>query len=220
MLRGRKGSFYTFALVDDDKETRENWVRLLESNGEFKCLAACESGETALRVIPKNSPDVVLMDIMLPGMSGIECTARLKETLPQTQILILTSSDDPDLIFPALESGADGYLLKESKPSDLRGALLGMLNGELPMTSGIARRVAAYFRNKAQSSRQMDGLSSREKEILTMLSRGLSNKEIANLIGLTSGTVHSYLQNIYEKMHVHSRVEAVARYLGARTGEG
>ena len=113
-------SLYKVALVEDQQEIRERWTRLLESFGDFKCVCACSSGEEALRAIPAAQPDVVLMDIFLPGMSGIECTARLKGLLPQTQILILTASDDEEMVFPALEAGADGYLLKQSKPADLR----------------------------------------------------------------------------------------------------
>ena len=210
-------SVYTFALVDDEKATREHWIKLLESFNNFKCVAACPTGEDALRVIPAAKPRVILMDIFMPGISGIACTAQLKVSLPQTQILIFTASDDPELIFPALEAGADGYLIKQSQPSEVHIALLGVLNGEVPMTSGIARRVAEFFRKRSNSPHQATHLSNREKEILVMLSKGYSNKEIAEELKLSIATIHSYLKNVYGKMHVHSRTQAVAKYLSIRS---
>jgi DNA-binding NarL/FixJ family response regulator len=214
-VRSAKPPFYKVALVEDQREIRERWVRLLESFGDFRCVCACSSGEAALRDIPAAQPDVVLMDIFLPGISGIECTARLKGLLPQTQILILTASDDEEMVFPALEAGADGYLLKQSKPADLREALLDALNGGVPMTSGIARRVAEYFRQRAQLRDEVVRLSPREKEVLAMLSKGYSNKEIAVNLSLSVETIHGYLKHVYEKMHVRSRAEAVAKYLSS-----
>ena len=210
-------SVYTFALVDDEKATREHWIKLLESFNNFRCVAACPTGEDALRVIPAAKPRVILMDIFMPGISGIACTAQLKVSLPQTQILIFTASDDPELIFPALEAGADGYLIKQSQPSEVHVALLGVLNGEVPMTSGIARRVAEFFRKRSHLPHQAAHLSNREKEILVMLSKGYSNKEIAEELKLSIATIHSYLKNVYEKMHVHSRTQAVAKYLSIRS---
>jgi DNA-binding NarL/FixJ family response regulator len=219
VARPPKSPVHTFALVDDEKETRESWVQLLESFGDFKCVAACTTGEEALRLIAPARPTVILMDIFLPGMSGIACTAKLKTALPQTQILIFTASDDPELVFPALEAGADGYLIKEAQPADVHKALLGVLHGEVPMSSGIARRVAEYFRQRARALHSSLGLSNREKEILVMLCKGRSNKEIAAETGLTVETIHTYLRKVYEKMHVHSRTEAVAKYLLHQTGQ-
>ena len=125
------------ALVEDERAIRESWLRLINSFPDFKCHCACESGEEALRLVPAARPDVILMDILLPGISGIECTLQLKELLPQTQIIILTALDDDALIFRALEAGADGYLLKRTKPADMRAALLDALTGGAPMTSAI-----------------------------------------------------------------------------------
>jgi DNA-binding NarL/FixJ family response regulator len=213
--RAAKPSVCKVVLVEDQQEIRERWTRLLESFGDFRCVCACSSGEEALRAIPAAQPDIVLMDIFLPGMSGIECTARLKGLLPQTQILILTASDDEEMVFPALEAGADGYLLKQSRPADLRQALLDALKGGVPMTSGIARRVAEYFRRRAQLRDEMVRLSPREKEVLAMLSKGYSNKEIATHLSLGVETIHGYLKHVYEKMHVRSRSEAVAKYLSS-----
>jgi DNA-binding NarL/FixJ family response regulator len=214
--RAAKPAVCKVALVEDQQEIRERWTRLLESFGDFRCVCACSSGEEALRAVPAAQPDIVLMDIFLPGMSGIECTARLKGLLPQTQILILTASDDEEMVFPALEAGADGYLLKQSRPADLRQALLDALKGGVPMTSGIARRVAEYFRRRAQLRDEMVRLSPREKEVLAMLSKGYSNKEIATHLSLSVETIHGYLKHVYEKMHVRSRAEAVAKYLSSK----
>jgi DNA-binding NarL/FixJ family response regulator len=151
-------------------------------------------------------------------MSGIECTARLKAVLPQTQIVILTAMDDDELVFLALEAGADGYLLKRTKPEDLRAALLDVLGGGAPMTSEIARRVVESFRQKAKTRDEVVHLTTREEEVLVMLSKGYSNKEIADRIELSVDTVRSHLKHIYEKMHVRSRAEAVARYMTAKLG--
>jgi DNA-binding NarL/FixJ family response regulator len=204
------------ALVEDQKDLCRSWVQIIESFGGFECLCTCASAEEAVRVIPEARPDVVLMDIRLPRMSGIECTSRLKELLPGTPIVILTVLDDDELIFRALEAGADGYLLKRSKPADLRAALLDVLNGGAPMSSAIARRVVRSFRRPPASPRNDAHLSTREIEVLGLLSRGLSNKEIADQMGLSVETVRSYLKTIYEKMHVRCRMEAVIRYQANR----
>lgn len=202
-------------MVEDRRDVREHWVKLLESFPEFHCPCACASAEEAIEKIPALHPEIVLMDIFLPGMSGIECTARLKKLLPETRILILilTASDDEEMVFPALEAGADGYLIKHSSPALLRTALLDILAGGVPMTSGIARRVAEYFRKRASHRDEVHRLSPREKEILDGLSKGYSNKEIADKLGLSVETIRSYLKNVYEKMHVRSRAEAVAKWM-------
>ncbi len=204
---------YRIAIVEDLLETRESLVKLLRSFPEFDCVCACASGEQALKQIPAAQPEVVLMDIFLPRMSGIECTARLKILLPKTRILILTSANDEDKVFPALEAGADGYLLKHAELPKLRAALLDLLSGGVPMTSGIARRVAAYFRDKAKQRDQIVHLSPRERELLGLLSKGYSNKEIADQLSLTYETIRTYLKIIYEKLHVRSRSAAVVKYL-------
>lgn len=205
------------ALVEDKEEIRNSLIRLLATFPGFRCVCACASGEDALKEIPQAQPDVVLMDIFLPRMSGIECTARLKGLMPNALILILTASDDEDMVFPALEAGADGYLLKQAEPTRLRAALLELLNGGVPMTSSIARRVMTYFRNKARSRDHLVRLTAREKDLLFMLSKGYANKEIADKLGLSIDTIHSYLKNVYKKMHVHSRAEAVAKYMSSQS---
>lgn len=201
------------AMVEDQPEVRENWVALINSFPEFQCTCTCISGEEALRVIPEYKPDVVLMDIFLPRMSGIECTAKLKESLPDTQVIILTAMNDKELIFLALEAGADGYLLKRTKPADLRKAMLDVLAGGSPMSSEIARRVVESFRRKSKSADKAVSLSAREEEILVLLSKGYSNKAIADQLKLSVETIYSHLKRVYEKLHVHSRTEAVIRYL-------
>ena len=205
------------ALVEDRREVREQWASLLNGFEGFSCVCACSSGEEALHVIPPLKPDIVLMDIFLPRMSGIECTVRLKALLPESRVLILTASDDEEMVLPALEAGADGYLLKHSAPGELHHALLDVLHGGVPMTSGIARRVAGFFRRRGEVRHETARLSQRETEVLDLLAKGFVNKEIADKLSLSVETIRSYLKNIYEKMHVHSRAEAVAKYI---TGGG
>jgi DNA-binding NarL/FixJ family response regulator len=200
------------ALVEDQADVRDSWTRLIDSLPQFKCVCTFASGEEALRRLPGEKVDVVLMDVRLPRMSGIACTARLKPLLPHSQILILTVSADSDTIFRALEAGADGYLLKRSSPEELHAAVLEVMKGGVPMSSEIARRVIASFRRQPGKSSAAVRLTPREEEILTLLSKGFVNKEIAAKLGVTYETVRDHLRHIYEKLHVHSRGEAVARF--------
>lgn len=204
------------AIVEDEPTIRETWARLIGSFTDFTCVCTCVSGEEALREIPSRAPDVILMDIFLPRMSGIDCTARLKALLPDTQIIILTAVADDELIFLALEAGADGYLLKGTTPAALHAALIDVLNGGAPMTSQIARQVVRHFRQKGSLEAEGVKLSAREEEVLMLLSRGYANKEIADKLGLSSETISTYLKHIYRKMHVGTRTEAVSRYLTAK----
>ncbi len=206
----------TVALVEDQLNVREDWCRLINSFPDLSCTCMCKSGEEALRIIPAGVPDVVLMDIFLPRMSGIECTARLKTLLPQTQIVILTAMDDEDLVFMALEAGANGYLLKSIKPADLRAALLDVLSGGGPMTSEIARRVIESFRHKFKTRDENLRLSLREEQVLVLLSKGYPNKAIAGRLQLSVDTVCNHLKHVFEKLHVRSRTEAVVRYLDSK----
>jgi len=200
-------------LVEDKPGVRDSWIKLINSLPGFACVQSCSSGEDALRVIPTVNPDVVLMDIFLPRMSGIECTARLKLQLPKLQILILTAVEDDELVFMALEAGADGYLLKRTKPEDLKAAILDVLSGGAPMTSEIARRVVESFRRASRQKKDAVHLTTREEEVLILLSKGYANKEIADQLSISPETVGSHLKHIYEKMHVRSRTQAVARYM-------
>ena len=206
------------ALVEDQPKTRECWIKLIDSFPDLTCICACGTGEEALKVIPREQPDVVLMDIFLPRMSGIECTTKLKSLLPQTQIIILTAMDDQELVFLALEAGADGYLLKRTKPEDLRTALLDVLGGGAPMTSEIARRVIESFRRRPKTQDESRRLSLREEQILVLLSEGHPNKVIAAKLGISVETVGTHLKHVYDKMHVTSRTEAVVRYMASKSG--
>ena len=207
------GRLIRIALVEDQAEMRESWRRLIDGIPHFKCVSTYASGEEALRRLPGDDVEVVLMDIRLPRISGISCTARLKPLMPKTQILILTVSADSETIFRALEAGADGYLLKRSSPAELQTAVLDVLKGGVPMTSEIARRVIASFHRKlAVRNDAAYKLTPREEEILTLLSKGYVSKEIASQLGVSYETVRDHLKRIYEKLHVHSRGEAVARF--------
>jgi DNA-binding NarL/FixJ family response regulator len=206
----------TVALVEDERDLRESWTKLLESFPGFTCVCACASGEDALKQLPAVRPQIVLMDIFLPRMSGIECTSRLKELLPDTLILILTSVADDELVFMALQAGADGYLLKSTRPEGMQAALLDLLKGGAPMTSAVARRVVRYFRQKPKGQAGEVNLSAREEEVLILLSKGFSNKEIAAQLTLSIDTIASYLKVIFRKMHVRSRTEAVIQYLRSK----
>jgi DNA-binding NarL/FixJ family response regulator len=210
------GKVVRVALVEDLPDVRDSWKRLIEGLPGFKCVATYASGEEALRRLPEESVDVVLMDIRLPRMSGIACTARLKTLMPNTQILILTVSADSDTVFRALEAGADGYLLKRCSPEELQTAVLDVLKGGVPMTSEIARRVIASFRRHPAKTDAAARLTPREEEILTLLSKGFVSKEIAVKLGVSYETVRDHLRHIYEKLHVHSRGEAVARFQETR----
>lgn len=206
----------TIAIVEDQPDVRENWCRLINDFPEFRCVCTCVSAEEALRTIPEHRPDIVLMDIFLPRMSGIECTARLKDLLPATRVIILTAMNDKELIFLALEAGADGYLLKRTMPADLHSALKEVSTGGSPMSSEIARMVVESFHRKAKAKKENVGLSAREEQILILLSKGYSNKAIADQLNLSVETIYSHLKRVYEKLHVHSRTEAVLRYLDSQ----
>ncbi|HXT11692.1 MAG TPA: response regulator transcription factor [Candidatus Angelobacter sp.] len=214
------GKLVRLALVEDVLEMRESWRKLINGLPGFHCVCTCPSGREALRVLPGIAPDVIIMDIQMPGMTGIECTLRLKELLPKIPILILTVSADTQTVFRALEAGADGYLLKRSRPDQLQTAIQDVLEGGAPMTSEIARRVVASFRQRATKRDGTTGLTPREEEVLGYLSKGFANKEIAAKMSVSYETVRDHLRNIYEKLHVHSRTEAVARYLGSSTAPG
>ena len=205
------------ALVEDQPDVRENWNKLINAFPDLECICICKTGEEALRVIPEIKPDVVLMDIFLPRLSGIECTARLKQSMPELRIVILTAMNDEELVFMALEAGADGYLLKRTKPSELRSALLDVLGGGAPMTSEIARRVIESFRLKAKTRDESLHLSVREEQILVLLSKGHANKAIADRLEISVDTVCHHLKHVFEKLHVSSRTEAVVRYMASKT---
>ncbi len=212
-----RNSPFRVAVIEDEQLFRERWARRIDSFPDFECVCECASGEEALTAVPAARPDVILMDVLLPGISGIDCTAQLKKLVPQSLIVILTALDDDELIFRALEAGADGYLLKRNKTEDMRAALLDALNGGAPMTSAIARRVVHFFRKEPTVQQESMRLAPREEELLELLSKGYSNKEIADQTRLTLETVRTYLKRIYEKMHVRSRTEAAVRYVNSKS---
>jgi DNA-binding NarL/FixJ family response regulator len=202
------------AIVDDNPEIRSNLSRYIGEAPGFRCACACASAEEALRVILQCPPDVVLMDIQMPGMSGIACTAALKKALPSVPVMMLTVYEDNDAIFNALQAGASGYLLKRSAPAKLLEAITELHRGGAPMTSEIARRVIESFHRSAPQEHPQDKLTGREQEILEYLSKGYVTKEIADKLNVSYDTVRYHLKHIYDKLHVHSRTEAVLKFIG------
>ena len=202
------------AIVEDNPEVRRNLSRYIGGAPGFRCACACASAEEALRVIPQSSPDVVLMDIQLPRMSGITCTASLKKVLPSVPVMMLTVYEDTDAIFNALKAGASGYLLKRSDPAKVLEALTELHHGGAPMTGEIARKVIESFHRATATAPAQDKLTAREEEILDHLAKGFVTKEIADKLAISPATVRFHLRHIYDKLHVHSRVEAVIKYLG------
>ena len=202
------------AIVEDNPEVRRNLSRYIGGAPGFRCACACASAEEALRVIPQSPPDVVLMDIQLPRMSGIACTASLKKALPSVPVMMLTVYEDIDAIFNALKAGASGYLLKRSDPARVLEALTELHHGGAPMTAEIARKVIESFHRAKATAPPQDELTSREEEILDHLAKGFVTKEIADKLAISPATVRFHLRHIYDKLHVHSRVEAVIKYLG------
>jgi DNA-binding NarL/FixJ family response regulator len=206
-------------IVEDDREVRENWAKVLNAHPRLKCIAACESAEEALKLFPECRPEVVLMDINLPGMSGIQCTALLKERLPRTQVLIVTIYSNNKSVFEALQAGASGYILKNNSSGEVIRSIIEVVEGGAPMTGQIARRVIEAFRKPAPKELKEAQLTAREKEILQLIAKGYANKEIASQLDVGVSTVRTHIEHIYEKLHVHCRTEAAAKYLvGADTG--
>jgi len=202
------------AIVEDNAEVRRNLSRYIDEAPGFRCACACSSGEEALRVIPRSSPDIVLMDIEMPGMSGITCTARLKTIMPALPVMMLTVYEDNDAIFNALKAGASGYLLKRSAPAKLLESISELHRGGAPMTSEIARKVIESFYKTTPETHPQDILTAREQEILQLLTQGYVTKEIAEKLAVSYDTVRYHLKHIYDKLHVHSRTEAVLKYIG------
>ncbi len=203
----------TVSIVEDDAPLRgilSEWIRGAEG---FKCVGAHENAEIALAALPQEKPSVVLMDINMPGMSGIECVRRLKPQMPATQFVMLTVYEDPDHIFKALSSGASGYMLKRTPRADLLAAMKDVHAGGSPMSSNIARKIVQSFqRFSSTSPTEPDNLSPREREVLELLARGYLYKEIAESLHISVPTVNTHIRRIYEKLHVRSRSQAVAKF--------
>ncbi|MBN2369348.1 MAG: response regulator transcription factor [Vicinamibacteria bacterium] len=203
----------TVSIVEDDVRVRGSLAKLIDRSEGFRCVSQHPSGENALEELPRVTPNVVLMDVNLPCMDGVECVRRLKAVLPRTQIVMLTVYEDADLIFSALSAGATGYLLKRTRPADLLAGIRDVHDGGSPMTSHIARRVVQSFQRPDAPVGATDGLSPREQEVLDYLAKGYFYKEIAAALNISYDTVHTYIRRIYEKLQVHSRTEAVAKRL-------
>lgn len=198
--------------VEDDARLRQSLEILLASSPTCECLGACGSAEEAIKSIPLWKPDVVLMDIHLPDRSGIECTTALKELIPNLQVIILTSYEDTDNLFKALRAGACGYLLKRAQPAEILHAIQEVQSGGAPMSSEIARKVLGAFHDPAPLAAPEQDLSRREREILELLLRGLSNKEIASDLSISVPTVKIHIRHIYEKLHVRCRVDLLVKF--------
>ena len=200
------------AIVEDDRTTREGLEMIINLAAGFRCVCTCMTAEDALSMLPIHTPEVVLMDIHLPKMSGIECVAELKMLLPSVQVIMVTVYEDPDRIFCALRAGACGYLLKRSTPEQVLTAIRDVQTGGVPMSSEIARKVIAHFQEQETADTDVEKLSAREHEVLDLVVRGLSNKEIVDRLGITIEGVRWHLRNIYEKLHVHSRTEVLVKF--------
>jgi len=207
------------AIVEDNPTLRRYLAKLIGDTPGYSCVCACGSAEEACKVIPVQLPDVVLMDIHLPGESGIVCTARLREKLPHLQVIMLTVYKDIKMIFQALKAGACGYVLKRSDEKEILAAIAEVRSGGAPMTSEIARMVVRSFLEAPADRSVTEQLSAREMEILALLAEGLSNKEIGVQLHISSTTVRTHLMHIYEKLHVRCRTEAAAKYLRSKPSE-
>lgn len=211
------------AIVEDDDAIRAGWVNILGRLSGYRVEGEFSSGEEALARLPENPPDFVLMDINLPGMTGIECTRALKRLLPDVQVIMLTMFGDRDRIFDALRAGASGYLLKRTSPGALKAALEESLAGGAPMSPYVARQVVQYFQKSASQPAEriteVDRLSPKENGILKLLSEGCQYKEIADKLEISMDTVRTHIRRIYHKLHVHSRTDAVVKYLASERTE-
>jgi len=203
----------TVSIVEDNDQLRGTLARVIARADGFQCLSQFPNAEAALESLPKERPNVVLMDINLPGMNGVECVRRLKQLAPDIQVVMLTVYEDTENIFNALAAGASGYLLKRTKSAELLDAIRDVLGGGSPMTTHIARKVVQSFQKTGGSLPPSEGLSPREQEVLDCLSQGFLYKEIAEKLGISYETVHTYIRRIYEKLQVRTRTEAVAKFL-------
>lgn len=203
----------TLSIVEDKAGFRESLMRMLNEAPGYRCVHVYGSAEAALEGLPKAPPDVVLMDINLPGMSGVDCVQRLHALLPQVRVIMLTVYDSTENIFAALKAGASGYLLKRTSPVKLLEAIKDVVDGGAPMSSAIARKVVQSFQAAPPAGNKVENLSQREQEVLDMLAKGYLYKEISDQLQLGMGTIKTYVRRIYEKLHVQSRTEAVIKYL-------
>ena len=204
------------AIIEDNKIIRESLIEFVQTDPECRCVCACATAEEALTAIPRHQPEIVLMDIQLPNLSGIECTAQLKRMIPSLHIIMVTVYEDTERIFRALRAGACGYLLKRCTPEELISAIREVRQGGAPMSRDIARKVIASFQEPLKTTAEIEELSPREREILELLAQGLPNKEIARRMGVNDGTVRWHLRHVYDKLHVRSRTEAALKFRSAK----
>jgi DNA-binding NarL/FixJ family response regulator len=201
------------ALIEVCTQRCVNFRRLLAVERDFACVGVCVDAEAALRTLPEFAPDIVVVELRLPGMDGIECTARLKRMLPATKVLVFTALADDERVFRALEAGADGYVLKGDPAADLVGALRELAEGGAPMSAEIARRVVVNFHRTAPPpSAGTEGLTPRQAAVLELLAEGCSAKEIGAKLAISPETVNVHLKHIYQKLNVRSRIEAVIKF--------
>lgn len=201
------------SIVEDNDNLRGTLARVINRADGFRCVSDYANAEDALKDLPQARPDVVLMDINLPGMNGVECVRQLKQLLPQTQVMMLTVYEDTENIFNALAAGANGYMLKRTSSKELLQAIQEVQRGGSPMTMHIARKVVQSFQKTAATAQPTENLSEREQQVLDLLSQGLMYKEIAEKLAISYETVHTYIRRIYEKLQVRTRTEAVAKFL-------
>src|SRR6185436_10447832 len=203
----------TVSIVEDNDQLRGTLARVINRAEGFECISQYPTAEAALEALPNEKPNVVLMDINLPGIDGVECVRRLKQQLPTTQVVMLTVYEDTENIFNALAAGASGYLLKRTPSAEILDGIRQVLQGGSPMTAHIARKVVQSFQRAPASPQPTEDLSPREREVLDCLSQGFLYKEIAEKLGISYETVHTYIRRIYEKLQVRTRTEAVAKFL-------
>ena len=204
------------AIVEDNRIIRESLSEFVRADADCEVVAGCATAGEALSKLPQIKPDIVLMDIQLPDISGIQCTLQLKQALPQVQIIMVTVYEDTDRIFSALRAGACGYILKRSAPSDLLSAIREVRLGGVPMTREIARKVISSFQEPVVAAEEVEELSPRELEILELVSEGFANKEIASRLGVGDGTIRWHLRHVYNKLDVRSRTEAALKFRSSR----
>ena len=200
------------AIVEDDPRTSTILSEWINASINFRCTNTYCDGESAVQHLPARKPDIVLMDINLPKMNGVECLRRLRPQVPAAQFVMLTVYEDVEHIYDALSAGAVGYLLKRSSPEELLGALNYVRSGGSPMTTVIARKIVQTFPTNAAPAAAEDPLSARERQVLDLVARGYFYKEIASELGVSLNTVHTFIRRIYEKLHVRSRTEAIIKY--------
>jgi len=206
----------TVSIVDDEKELCQSIATFVNGAPGFRCVSMYHSAEAALKHLPQDHPDVVLMDIHLIGMSGIECVERLKAMVPEMQVMMLTVYEDTEQIFKALSAGASGYMLKRLTPGKLLEAIREVHEGGSPMSGPIARKVVASFQGAGRTDGKKTHLSSREQMVLDCFAKGLTYKQTADRLSISVDTIRTYVRRVYEKLHVQSRTEAVAKYIDHR----